>query len=91
VQTLVDSDLAGERTEYIYEKGKKSIGTPNRYRLKLRQRDEEFFRQHIQDENGLDSLLQMDGAQLTDSPKNIQRTGGAHRPHDVSTQARAVG
>ena len=72
LRTLVDSEYATEITEYIYEKGKKSIGTSNRYRLKLRERDEEFFRYHIQDDKGLDNLLQLDRAQLTDSQKNIQ-------------------
>jgi hypothetical protein len=72
LRTLVDSEYAAEITEYIYEKGKKSIRTPNRYRLKLRERDEEFFRRYIQNEKGLDGLLQLDSAQLTDSQKNIQ-------------------
>jgi len=72
LRTLMNSDYATEITDYIYEKGKKSLGTPNRYRLRLRERDEEFFRYYIQDERGLDSLFQLDKAQLTDSQKNIQ-------------------
>ena len=59
-------------TKFIYEKGDLIVGTPNRYRLKLRERDEVFFRQYIQDEKGLDGLLQLDSAQLTDSQKNVQ-------------------
>lgn len=69
---MVNSEYAVEITECIYERGRKSIGTQNRYRLKLRERDEEFFRYYIQDEKGLDNLLQLDKAQLTDSQKNIQ-------------------
>lgn len=42
------------------------------YRLKLKERDEDFFRHHIQDENGLDALLKLDISQLTDSRRNIQ-------------------
>jgi uncharacterized protein with ParB-like and HNH nuclease domain len=72
LRTLVDSEYAAEITEYLYEKGKRTIGTSNRYRLKLRERDEEFFRYHIQDDTGMNSLLQLDRAQLTDSQKNIQ-------------------
>lgn len=72
LRTLVSEDYANELTSFIYEKGSLTLGTPNRYRLKLRERDEAFFRQHIQDEKGLDKLLQLDSAQLTDSQTNIQ-------------------
>jgi hypothetical protein len=69
---LVSSEYGTELTKFIYEKGDLIVGTPNRYRLKLRERDEVFFRQYIQDEKGLDALLKLDSAQLTDSQKNIQ-------------------
>ena len=68
----VQDKYAAELTKFIYEKGDLIVGTPNRYRLKLRERDEEFFRQYIQDEKGLESLFQLDRAQLSDSRKNIQ-------------------
>lgn len=66
------TEFAAGLTKYIYEKGDLIVGTPNRFRLKLRERDEEFFRKYIQDETGLDGLLQLDKAQLTDSQKNIR-------------------
>ena len=69
---MVSPEYGTELTKFIYEKGDLIVGTPNRYRLKLRERDEVFFRQHIQDEKGLDALLHLDSAQLTDSQKNIQ-------------------
>ena len=72
LRTAVQTEYATELTKFIYEKGDLIVGTPNRYRLKLRERDEVFFRQYIQDEKGLDSLLQLDSAQLTDSQKNVQ-------------------
>ena len=72
LRTLVETEYAAELTKFIYEKGDLIVGNPNRYRLKLRERDEDFFRQHIQDEKGLDALLQLDSAQLTDSQKNIK-------------------
>lgn len=72
MRTSVQTEYAAELTKFIYEKGDLIVGTPNRYRLKLRERDEVFFRQYIQDEKGLDGLLQLDSAQLTDSQKNIQ-------------------
>lgn len=68
----VPAEYATELTTYIYEKGNLIERTPNRYRLKLRGRDEEFFRKYVQDEKGLDGLLQLDKGQLTDSQENIQ-------------------
>lgn len=70
LRTLVPAKY--DITKYIYEKGDLIERTPNRYRLKLRGRDEEFFRQYIQDEKGLDGLFQLDIGQLTDSQENIQ-------------------
>ncbi len=72
LRTKVGGDFANELTSFIYEKGSLTLGTPNRYRLKLRERDETFFRQHIQDEKGFDSLFQLNEAQLTDSQANIR-------------------
>ncbi len=72
LRTAVQAEYATELTKFIYEKGDLIVGTPNRYRLKLRERDEVFFRQYIQDENGLEDLLQLERTQLTDSQKNIQ-------------------
>ena len=70
LRTLVPAKY--DVTKYIYGKGDLIERTPNRYRLKLRGRDEEFFRQYIQDEEGLDRLSQLDKGQLTDSQKNIK-------------------
>ncbi|HEY5864789.1 MAG TPA: DUF262 domain-containing HNH endonuclease family protein [Candidatus Tectomicrobia bacterium] len=76
LRTLVDGVLepkyARALTNFLYQEGDPIIRTVNRYRLKLRERDEEFFRQNVQDEKGLDKLLQLNNAQLTDSQKNIQ-------------------
>jgi len=63
---------AYEITKYIYEKGDLIEGTPNRYRLKVRDRDEDFFRRYVQDESGLSELLTLNPAQLNDSQRNIQ-------------------
>jgi uncharacterized protein with ParB-like and HNH nuclease domain len=72
LRSLVQAEYSAELTKFIYEKGDLISGTPDRYRLKLRERDEKFFRQYIQDEKGLDELISLDSAQLTDSQKNIQ-------------------
>jgi len=72
LRTLIPSDYADEVTHFLYEKGQLIKGTTNRYRLKLRARDESFFRQYIQDDKNVQAILQLDGAQLTDSQRNIQ-------------------
>jgi Protein of unknown function DUF262/Protein of unknown function (DUF1524) len=72
LRTLVGPQYAAEVTKFMYEKGDLIVGTPNRYRLKLKERDEGFFRCYIQDEDGLGKLLRLNRAQLTDSQKNIQ-------------------
>lgn len=72
LRAKVQDKYAEELTKFIYEKGDLIVGTPNRYRLELRERDKEFFRQYIQDEKGLEALFQIDCAQLSDSQKNIR-------------------
>lgn len=72
LRNLLSPESGLEVTNYIYQKGSKVEGTKDRYRLKLRERDEEFFRKYIQDGKNLDSLLELDTSQLTDSQRNIQ-------------------
>ena len=72
LRSLAEAENSLEITDYIYQKGKKIEGKENRYRLKLREKDEDFFRCYVQDENKLDNLLKLDNSQLTDSQRNIQ-------------------
>ena len=72
LQTLVSPSLAPFIAQYIYQKGDPFLGNPNCYRLKLREKDREFFRKYIQDEGNLDSLFSIKDAGLTDSQRNIQ-------------------
>jgi uncharacterized protein with ParB-like and HNH nuclease domain len=72
LRSLAIANTALEITDYIYQKGRRIEGQENRYRLKLREKDEDFFRRYVQDENKLDDLLKLDNSQLTDSQKNIQ-------------------
>lgn len=67
-----DADFGNGITKYIYEQGNIIEGTPNRYRLKLRERDAEFFKQYVQNEDGLKKLFALDRGQITDSKINIQ-------------------
>ena len=57
--TVNDEDWQKDITGCIYEKGNLVKGTQARYRLLLRERDRDFFRQYIQHENGLQELAQV--------------------------------
>ncbi|QZZ18953.1 DUF262 domain-containing protein [Leptothermofonsia sichuanensis E412] len=72
LRSLLSQESASEVTKFIYQKGNRFEGTDDRYRLKLRERDEDFFRKYIQDEKSLNALLELDTSQLTDSQRNIQ-------------------
>lgn len=63
---------ADDLETYLYQKGNKIAGTPNRYRLSLRERDEEFFKAYIQDEPGIEKLKALNDKDLTDSQKLIK-------------------
>lgn len=57
--------------EFIYEEGNEYSGAVDRYRLTLRSRDAEFFREYVQKEGGLSHLADLQEV-LTDSKKNIR-------------------
>ena len=57
--TVSDEDLQKDITGCIYEKGSLVKGTQARYRLLVRDRDRDFFRQYVQHENGLQALAQV--------------------------------
>lgn len=58
-------------TQCIYEKGNVVFATQARYRLSLRERDREFFRQYVQHEDGLIKLAELT-AQLPDAQSRLQ-------------------
>ncbi len=47
------------------------FGTPDRYRLTVRERDQEFFETYIQARGGLDKLRELNGT-LTDIQRNFK-------------------
>ena len=59
-------------TKYLYQPEDELQDVPASYRLKLRPKDEKFFRDHIQKESGLDNLLRLNSTSLTDSQQRIQ-------------------
>ena len=71
-QTITTPAYSGGMTDYLYQEGKPLEGTPNRYRLKLRERDAEFFRTHIQDAGQIVTLKNLNAGQLSDSRQNIR-------------------
>ena len=48
---------AADITQLIYEKGSQILGTQDRFRLSLRDRDREFFQKYVQREGGFAQLL----------------------------------
>jgi uncharacterized protein with ParB-like and HNH nuclease domain len=71
-QTLTTPAFAGSMTDYLYEEGNPLEGTPNRYRLTLRDRDADFFRNHVQDARQIEKLKKLNAGQLSDSQRNIR-------------------
>jgi uncharacterized protein with ParB-like and HNH nuclease domain len=72
IRSLMKSDFAEGLTGFLCEKGNVITKTPRRYRLRLRDLDEEFFRTKIQDENGIAELRKLTDEQLSESQKNIR-------------------
>ncbi len=78
IRSLMNPDIAESLTfaesltGYLREKADPITNTPKRYRLKLRDLDEEFFRTKIQDENGIALLKTLNDEPLSESQKNIR-------------------
>ena len=72
VRHLVTGEYSEGLTKYLYEKGDKIEGNPNRYRLTLRERDADFFREYVQDDGQIEKLRALDPRQLTDSRRNVR-------------------
>lgn len=66
-----DGEMQKDITGCIYERGSLVKGTQARYRLSLRERDRQFFREHVQHEDGLVKLLGLN-AQLSDSQSRLR-------------------
>ncbi len=72
IRSLMKSAFAEGLTGFLCEKGNIITNTPKRYRLRLRELDEEFFRTKIQDENGIEELKKLNDESLSESQKNIR-------------------
>jgi len=59
-------------THFLYqEKQKHVIGSMERYRLLLREEDQEFFRKYVQERSGFKLLLKLDSTPLSDSQRCV--------------------
>ncbi len=72
LRASVPEEHFNDLTTYLYQKGSKISGIPNRYRLSLRERDAEFFKEYIQDEGGINRLEELKDVKLSDSRQNIK-------------------
>jgi hypothetical protein len=63
----------------LYDDADPLRGTPNRYRLTLRERDAQFFQKYVQVEGALDKLAALNVASLSDSQKNLLQNARALR------------
>jgi hypothetical protein len=68
--SVQDGDVQKGITKRIYEHGDVVSATQARYRLSLRERDRDFFRQHVQHENGLSQMIELT-SQLPDAQARI--------------------
>lgn len=57
VLRTVMPDAADDITDFLYKKGKLSLGEKNEYRLTAREEDADFFRTHIQEPGGIAQLV----------------------------------
>jgi uncharacterized protein with ParB-like and HNH nuclease domain len=72
LRSLVQTEYVESLTAFLCEKGNVVTGTPTRYRLRLRERDAEFFKQHIQHEDGIAALMKLQDMPLPESQRNIR-------------------
>jgi len=71
IRSLVGPKQAGDISKRIYEKGDTILGTLNRYRLAVRERDLDFFKKYIQNEDGIEQLKEL-SEDLSDSCRNMR-------------------
>ena len=70
-EICTDSKTTQELDEFVREVGSELRKTEDRFRLTLRSRDSDFFRTYVQDQGGLNKLLQRVPAEFSDSQGQI--------------------
>ncbi|MGB3460786.1 MAG: DUF4268 domain-containing protein [Rhodanobacter lindaniclasticus] len=66
-----DIDVRAGITKCIYEQGSVVFGTEARYRLSLRERDRDFFRQYVQHGDGIEKLVRLND-KLPDAQERLR-------------------
>ena len=69
---MTTPEFSSGLTDYLYQEGSALEGTPNRYRLTLRERDADFFKTYVQDAGQIANLKDMNAAQISDARQNIR-------------------
>ncbi len=64
---------------FLLQEANLIAGTEATFRLRLRERDADFFRQYIQEPSSLDRIAALEKAQLSDARRNIQANALALR------------
>ncbi|MBE9128786.1 MULTISPECIES: DUF262 domain-containing protein [unclassified Coleofasciculus] len=72
LRASLSHELAKYFVTFLYQEGNKLKGTPNLYRMSLRDRDNDFFQRYIQIEEGINKLKELNNADLRDSQKLIK-------------------
>ncbi|GAC1354869.1 MAG: DUF262 domain-containing protein [Ktedonobacteraceae bacterium] len=72
IRSLISTGYAESLTSFLCEKGNIITGTPERYRLRLRERDAAFFQKYVQEKGGIEALQDLQDAQLPESQRNIR-------------------
>jgi hypothetical protein len=72
LRASLPTEHANDLTTYLYQRGSLIAGSPDRYRLTLRERDADFFKEYIQNEGGINKLKQLNSADLMESQKLIK-------------------
>lgn len=72
IRALTPKEFATDLNTFIFEKGNAVKGTPNRYRLLLRERDKDFFQKYIQTEGGIEQFKELHEQKLPDAKRNIR-------------------
>ena len=72
LRASLPTEHANDLTTFLYQKGSLIAGTPNRYRLTLREQDADFFKVYIQNEGGINKLKELNSADLMESQKLIK-------------------
>jgi uncharacterized protein with ParB-like and HNH nuclease domain len=76
IRSIVGEKEAKGISAMVYEKGNPILGTPDRYRLTIRERDKRFFQEYIQVEAGIEKLKDLNAdlnAALPESCQNIRK------------------